>query len=184
MTPAPNETEKKELEKQVATEEFFEQASQIVKKNAVVIRSADPTPAPKQSHKKTTDKRSNISFGQGQYKEKPKKHTQNTSHNTTPVPEKTIEKEPPKPKIIKEATVSDSLVKKDSIVIKDVISVKEFSEKSGIPFPQILKFMLANKMMGGINTALDFDTVSLIALEFGVSVSREQQTLDLDQVMS
>lgn len=44
--------------------------------------------------------------------------------------------------------------------------------------------MLANKMMGGINTALDFDTVSLIALEFGVNVSKEQQTLDLDKVMS
>lgn len=80
--------------------------------------------------------------------------------------------------------VSDSLVKKDSIVIKETISVKEFSEKSGIPFPQILKFMLANKIMGGINTALDFDTVSLIALEFGVSVSKEQQSLDLDKVVS
>jgi hypothetical protein len=51
-------------------------------------------------------------------------------------------------------------------VIKGVISVKEFSEKSGIPFADILKHMLLNKIIGGINTALDFDTVSLIALEF------------------
>ena len=89
-----------------------------------------------------------------------------------------------KPKVVREAAVSDSLVKKENIIIKDVISVKEFSEKSGIPFPQILKFMLTNKIMGGINTALDFDTVSLIALEFGVNVAKEQQTLDLDKVMS
>jgi len=49
--------------------------------------------------------------------------------------------------VIKQAAVSDSLIKKDSILIKDVISVKEFSEKSGIPFPQILKHMLANKIL-------------------------------------
>lgn len=43
--------------------------------------------------------------------------------------------------------------------------------------------MLANKIMGGINTALDYDTVSLIALEFGVSVTKEQQTMSLDNVI-
>ena len=46
ITPAKEkeqiEAEKKEHEK-IAHEEFFEQASQIAKKNAVVIRSSEPT---------------------------------------------------------------------------------------------------------------------------------------------
>ncbi len=179
------QAEKKEQEKQAANEEFFEQASQIAKKNAVVIRSGEPLWT--KSHSKwggSHDKRSNVNFWQGQYKEKNKKNAYNNSYNNTPVTEKKKEPLVAKPKIIKEAAVSDSLIKKENIIIKDVISVKEFSEKSGIPFPQILKFMLTNKIMGGINTALDFDTVSLIALEFGVNVSKEQQTLDLDKVMS
>ena len=186
------EAEKKEQEK-IANDEFFAQASQIAKKNAVVIRSAEPgsqgqkTNRPPTSNNRgshnSNNRGSNVNFGQGQYKERNKKNAYNNNYNNAPVVAK---KEPivHKPKTIKEAAVSDSLVKKENIVIKDVISVKEFSEKSGIPFPQILKFMLSNKIMGGINTALDFDTVSLIALEFGVGVTKEQQTLDLDKVMS
>lgn len=185
--------EKKEQEK-IANDEFFAQASQIAKKNAVVIRSAEPnTSTPKSvrwgqtnNRNNTNNRWSNINFGQGQYKDRKKNNnytSKQNNYNNTPVTEK---KEPviQKPKVVREAAVSDSLVKKENIIIKDVISVKEFSEKSGIPFPQILKFMLTNKIMGGINTALDFDTVSLIALEFGVNVAKEQQTLDLDKVMS
>lgn len=185
--------EKKEKES-LANDEFFAQASQIAKKNAVVIRSSEPSSrtggtAPRRAP--TSGTGNNISFWQGQYKGKPQ-HGGNTSggwykgrssynNNNTPV----VKKEPvvQKPKVIKEAAVSGTLTKKDSIVIKDVISVKEFSEKSGIPFPQILKHMLANKILGGINTALDFDTVSLIALEFDVSVVKEQQGMSLDNVI-
>lgn len=191
--------EKKEKET-IANDEFFAQASQIAKKNAVVIRSTTPTTPRTSWERKSGNTQgrqsswwgSNISFGQGQYKAKPQhgsnstrggyNNSYNNNNNNSPV----TKKEPivQKPKVIKEAAVSDSLVKKDSIVIKDVISVKEFSEKSGVPFPQILKHMLANKIMWGINTALDFDTVSLIALEFGVSVVREQQGMSLDNVIT
>lgn len=44
--------------------------------------------------------------------------------------------------------------------------------------------MLANKILGGINTALDFDTVSLIALEFGVEVTQEEQKMSVDSILS
>lgn len=194
------EAQKKEQEK-IASDEFFEQASQIAKKNAVVVRSAEPTTRPSPGNRPQGNRpqgnrwgntsaaprpggRTNVSFGQGHYKDRPRKNAYNTTYNNTPVTNKSKEVIVQKPKIIKEAAVSDSLVKKENIIIKDIISVKEFSEKSWIPFSQILKFMLTNKIMGGINTALDFDTVSLIALEFGVNVVKEQQTLDLDKVMA
>lgn len=194
--------EKKEAEA-ISNDEFFAQASQIAKKNAVVLRSADPTP-PRNNTSRTPARGgnsgwgSNVSFGTGQYKPKPthggnnnnrdnrSKSGYHNSYNTSTNNNTSAKKEPivQKTKIIKEAAVSDSLVKKETIIIKDVISVKEFSEKSGIPFPQILKYMLSNKLMWGINTALDFDTVSLIALEFGVSVVKEQQSMSLDTVMT
>ena len=58
---------KKEQEKQAASEEFFEQASQIAKKNAVVIRSAEPNQsrgntANKGNNNRGNDKRSNVNF--------------------------------------------------------------------------------------------------------------------------
>jgi translation initiation factor IF-2 len=190
------EEDKKEKEI-IANDEFFAQASQIAKKNAVVVRNADISHRNNNirtiTHQKKTPSIwwswSNISFWQWQYKTKPQHGNNNNwgwyrgrpSYNNSPV----VKKEPivPKLKIIKEAAVSGTLTKKDSIIIKDVISVKEFSEKSGIPFPQILKHMLANKIVWGINTALDFDTVSLIALEFDVSVVKEQQGMSLDNVI-
>ena len=52
-----------------------------------------------------------------------------------------------KPKVIKDAAVSQTLTKKEIITIKDSITVKEFSEKSGIQFPLILKAMLSNKLL-------------------------------------
>ena len=195
--------EKKEKET-LANDEFFAQASQIAKKNAVVIRSSEPATrnntrtntggnnTPRRAPASWSWGGANISFWQGQYKPKTQHGNTNSwgwyrgrpsynNNNNSPV----VKKEPiaQKPKVIKQAAVSDSLIKKDSILIKDVISVKEFSEKSGIPFPQILKHMLANKILWGINTALDFDTVSLIALEFDVSVVKEQQGMSLDNVI-
>ncbi len=211
--------EQKKEQEATSNDEFFAQASQIAKKNAVVVRSADthkPSRDSKQKGDNTHNKWwwANIVFGKWEHKNKstsstsnrgnsapntgsggwyswgnrntsgnsssakPRHHTGNNNNYSTP-------KTPVvhQPKVIKEAAVSDTLTKKESIVIKDVISVKEFSEKSGIPFPQILKHMLANKILWGINTALDFDTVSLISLEFDIVVVREQQGMSLDTVV-
>jgi translation initiation factor IF-2 len=182
--------EKKQESAKQSTEDFFSQATQIAKRNAVVIRSTQQHEKPQRPQwgwARTNNNRtsgSNISFGKGERKNKNNNwHTNNRQqqHNNN-----IVKKEPviQKVKVIKEAAVSGTLTKKENIIIKGVISVKEFSEKSGIPFPDILKHMLANKILWGINTALDFDTVSLIAAEFGVEVSQEEKKISVDTILA
>lgn len=66
----------------------------------------------------------------------------------------------------------------------DMISLKEFSEKMGVSHLEVMKKLLENKIMVGINSSLDFDTVTLIATDFGVDVKREQKQLNLESFMS
>ena len=87
------------------------------------------------------------------------------------------------PKTTKEAKTSDTLVKKTEVIIGDSITVKEFSEKIGIPVADIIKKMLANKILGGINTSLDFDTVSLIAAEFDVLCTKQVGAIDVKDIV-
>jgi translation initiation factor IF-2 len=86
-------------------------------------------------------------------------------------------------KKIKEAKSSDTLVKKTEVIISDHITVKEFSEKIGVTVAEIIKKLLANKIIWGINTSLDFDTVSLIANEFGVNCARQSNSIDVDDII-
>jgi translation initiation factor IF-2 len=64
-----------------------------------------------------------------------------------------------------------------------MISVKEFSEKTGVPFPELMKVMMSNKIMGGINTNLDYDTASLIGEELGVKINKEQDTVSVESIL-
>jgi len=85
-----------------------------------------------------------------------------------------------KEKILSESQVSITLKKKEQIVIWSSISIKELSEKMGVPLMAVVKIMLQNKIMGGINTVVDFDTAVLLASEFDVDVTKEQETLSFD----
>ncbi|USN57278.1 MAG: GTP-binding protein [Candidatus Peribacteria bacterium] len=75
------------------------------------------------------------------------------------------------------------MIKKAEITIGNSISVKEFSEKSGIPFPELMKVMMTNKILGGINTALDYDTASLIGEELGIKINKEQDTISVESLL-
>ncbi len=90
---------------------------------------------------------------------------------------KPVKKEERKPK------VSDTLKKKDKIVIGDSISIKELSEKIGIPATEVIKKFLLNWMPVGINSSVDFDTVVLLADEFGVKVERENVKTDVNAMV-
>jgi len=76
------------------------------------------------------------------------------------------------------------LVKKATIAIDDQITVKEFSEKMGIPLPQVMKALLQNKIMKGVTASLDFDTASLIAADLGIAVTRKENQLNVETFMS
>jgi len=46
-----------------------------------------------------------------------------------------------------------------------------------------MTIMIQNKILGGINTALDFDTASLIAEELGVEAKREQNAVSIEDLL-
>jgi hypothetical protein len=48
---------------------------------------------------------------------------------------------------------------------------------------QVMKQLLANKIMVTINSSIDFETASLIASEFGVEVAQETQSLNVESFM-
>jgi translation initiation factor IF-2 len=75
-------------------------------------------------------------------------------------------------------------VKKETIVIDDFVTVKVFSEKMGVPIMEVIKSLLSNKIVAGINANIDFDTASLIAEEFNVTVVKKTQTVSLDTHIS
>ena len=104
-----------------------------------------------------------------------KKPHHNEPRKATPTPAKKVEKI---------ATTSANLVKKAEIIIEDKITVKEFSEKMGIPLPQVMKKLMENKIMTSITASLDFDTASLIAEDLGVSVKKKEVHLELESFLS
>ena len=85
-----------------------------------------------------------------------------------------------KPKVAK---TSATLVKKDAVVMQDMISVKEFAEKMWVSHLEVMKKLLENKIMVSINSSIDFETATLIAEEFGVGVTREQATMNVESFM-
>lgn len=88
------------------------------------------------------------------------------------------------PRIQKVATTSANLVKKSEIFIEDKITIKEFSEKMGVPLPELMKKLIENKIMTGITASLDFDTAALIAGEFHIIVKKPENKVDVQTFMS
>ncbi len=87
-----------------------------------------------------------------------------------------------KPKV---ATTSGTLKKKQEITIDQKITVKEFSEKMGVPLTELMKVLMQNKLMLWITASLDFDTASLIAAEFDVTVKQEEnKQLDVESFIT
>ena len=63
--------------------------------------------------------------------------------------------------------------RKKAIVVGDSITIKEFSEISGIAVPEIVKKLLVSyKMMVTINNEIDFDTAQLVADDFGITITK------------
>jgi len=88
------------------------------------------------------------------------------------------------PKVQKIATTSANLVKKIEVYINDKITVKEFSEKMGVPLPELMKKLIQNKIMTSVTASLDFDTAALIASEFNVIVKKHDNKVDVQTFMS
>ncbi len=122
---------------------------------------------------------SNTSFSKGTHKARPDERRNPAARATQPAHSAV----PAQPKVQKEASVSGNLVKKQEIVIGDRITVKEFSEKMGVPFMDLMKKFLQNKIMVNINSSIDFDTANIIGEEFGVKVKKETTSISVDDML-
>ena len=68
---------------------------------------------------------------------------------------------------------------KRRIQIHNVIKVSDLAKKMGIKSPQLIKKLIAEGIMAQVNTELDFETISLIATEFGFEA--ENLHMDVNQ---
>ncbi len=80
--------------------------------------------------------------------------------------------------------VSSTLKKKASITIWDTISIKEFSEKMWVSLQEVMKKLLANKIMLPVTASIDFDTAVLIWEELWVKIEKEKETVSVSDILS
>jgi translation initiation factor IF-2 len=59
------------------------------------------------------------------------------------------------------------------VSVTDVTSVKEFSDKIGIPVAKVIGELMKNGVLVNLNARIDFDTCFLIGEAFGIKVSKE-----------
>jgi len=73
--------------------------------------------------------------------------------------------------------------KKEGVVeIPSELTVKEFSEKIGVPVPQVISTLLKNGMPANINQLIDFDTCAIIAEDLEVNLKREESSLSSEDI--
>lgn len=61
----------------------------------------------------------------------------------------------------------------ETVTVGEILSLKEFSEKIGIPLSSLIAEFMKNGMMVTINSKIDFDTASLIAENFEVVLKKD-----------
>lgn len=59
------------------------------------------------------------------------------------------------------------------VAISDVISVKEFSDKIGIPVAKVIGELMKNGVLVNLNAPIDYDTCFLIGEAFGIKIIKE-----------
>lgn len=69
-----------------------------------------------------------------------------------------------------------------SVELPETIIVKDFAERLGRDVGEVMKKLLMGGIMATINQELDFDTASLIADEFGVTVTKEAPPEDPTEI--
>ncbi len=59
------------------------------------------------------------------------------------------------------------------VSIAGVISVKEFSDKIGVPVAKVMGELMKNGVLVNLNAPIDFDTAFIIGEAFGIKISKE-----------
>jgi len=87
-----------------------------------------------------------------------------------------------KSKQLAKSKTSDTLKKKNNIIMQNTINIKEFSEKTWIPVNEIIKVFVLNGMPVGINSSVDFDTITLLADDFWIKVEKENMSSNINSI--
>jgi translation initiation factor IF-2 len=69
------------------------------------------------------------------------------------------------------------------VSVPSSISVKEFAEKSGVQVPKVVAALLKNGILATINQEIDFDTASIVALELGITIEKEQGGVSVEALL-
>lgn len=64
----------------------------------------------------------------------------------------------------------------ETVQIDEMLSLKEFSEKIWIPLSKLMAEFMKNGLMVNLNSQIDFDTASLIAESFDVTLEKKQSS--------
>ena len=70
-------------------------------------------------------------------------------------------------------------------MIPDILSLKEFSEKLGVPLAKLIAEFMKNGIMVNMNSPVDFDTASIISETFDIKVTRDTSAwVSIDEVVA
>jgi translation initiation factor IF-2 len=73
----------------------------------------------------------------------------------------------------------------DRIVeIPEVITVKEFSEKTGLGAAKVIGELMKNGILANINQQIDFDTAQIIAVDLGITIKKKRSEGTAEDVFS
>lgn len=64
----------------------------------------------------------------------------------------------------------------ETVTISEVLSLKELSEKMGVPLPKLIAEFMKNGMMVNINSKIDFDSASIIAEAFDIKLEKDNSS--------
>ncbi|MFA5800682.1 MAG: translation initiation factor IF-2 N-terminal domain-containing protein, partial [Candidatus Peribacteraceae bacterium] len=78
----------------------------------------------------------------------------------------------------------EQIKKKTGLVeLPSQISVKEFAEKTGVQVPKVIAVLMKNGVLATINQQIDFETASIVALELGVNVEKEEGAVSVEALL-
>lgn len=69
------------------------------------------------------------------------------------------------------------------VEIPSIISLKEFSEKCGLPVADVISTLLKNGIMATINQKLDYETAEIVASELGVEVKMKAEEASAEDLL-
>ena len=80
--------------------------------------------------------------------------------------------------------IEEKIVKKEGLIeIGEIITVKEFSEKTGLGASKLISVLLKNGIMATMNSGIDYETWSLLSEELEVQLKQEEKAHSVEEII-